>query len=255
LETALDVSRFDRLTRSLAAPRTRRGLLGLLAALPAAGGLLPQGMATGRAGRYRHSSPRVAQRNGQTLRKDKTCKLESRAQTCRGKCGIVRGNCRGPIDCGPCPCNPEPRRKTCKNACGTVKNNCGTKVDCGSCTCQPSCPDCRICDEAITTCVADASQDEQCCGGADGGTWCQGGECVAATATIQECGGRCNAPGDPQNTDPSIDRCGEVTCPNCDPGCQAATGCSLFAFRPNGAAGASYYCQIAPGAGHGRTGC
>jgi hypothetical protein len=126
-EVTVESDRFDRLTKVLSTGGTRRRLLAVLAALPLTAPLgdVLTGASVARA------------------KKGKSCKLESRRKTCRGKCGIVRGNCRGPIDCGKC-CEPEPKTTTCTLRCGPVKNNCGKTVDCGECgTCRADIVDCN----------------------------------------------------------------------------------------------------------------
>jgi hypothetical protein len=233
----MDATRFDRLTKSLTAVGSRRGIFGLLAALPGAGGLLMDEVVSARQDRYRRSARRADRRNGKGGKKGKSCKLESRAQTCRGKCGIVRGNCKGPIDCGPCSCKPK-----CK-ACQTCDKETGTCVT-DHLTVDEPCGPCKVCSHAGK---CEPVQDEQCCGEPDGGMWCQDGACVAATATIQDCSGECNFSPDPSN--PSIERCGQqIACPDCNQ-CFAQTGCSAAALMAEGPQGPGWYCVQPVGSG------
>jgi hypothetical protein len=84
--------------------------------------------------------------------------------------------------------------------------------------------------------------DRDCCGAS--GNWCQAGVCVAATATVAECGGRCDCD-DTCSASPirvSIPICGQpVNCPACDSGCEAA-GCLKSDHLDPGPAGPAYYC-------------
>ena len=143
----MDARHFDALTRTLSEAGSRRGLLGLLAALPLVGGLVAlldpdeidaHGRRRRRKKRHKHGKGRRRKHHHK-----KKCKANSLAKTCAGKCG-------------------------------QVKNNCKKTVDCGACACEPPCDVCFTCQEGPTTpgtCVVDPEQQGQACG--DPGQICQ----------------------------------------------------------------------------------
>jgi hypothetical protein len=107
----------------------------------------------------------------------------------------------------------------------------GSGAPCGS-----SCPACQTCRGA--RCVADGSQNRNCCGTPNAGTWCQAGACVRATGTFADCRGLC------ANTDPPSSGkahiCGQdVRCPTCD-GC----GCGQEVCNGIGEFGPGHYCVM-----------
>src|SRR5688500_15994810 len=122
----MDLHRFDDLATALAVPDSRRRLLGLLAALPMAVGLLGilslddvEGKDRRRRRKQRHkqrgSNRRHPKRDGKR----------------KGK-----GRDEQP------PCTAEPKSATCDDQCGEVRDNCGVTVHCGACTCTPACGSC-----------------------------------------------------------------------------------------------------------------
>ncbi len=210
---AMDPTRFDALARSLAAPQTRRSLLGSLAALGA-------GLAVGARAASAQSCP-----PGQTANKKGVCACPGGTDACNdgcfalkrdpancGRCGNAclpgevcqKGECRCPrgAACG-CPAGEVPCNGSCTSAdafrsdagnCGACGNACGTGGD-----------DCRVarCDGGV--CVTDPLDCEdgnpctsnRCNGGCvtgflSGGTCstaevadgtCETGTCVANPAT------------------------------------------------------------------------
>src|SRR3954471_17245498 len=87
----MDFARFDRLTKSLSAPNSRRTLLRVLSALPLAEGLL------------------LSVESGAARK----CKSEPQTKTCKRKCGTVKNNCKKKIDCGSCCTTACPICNTC----------------------------------------------------------------------------------------------------------------------------------------------
>jgi hypothetical protein len=166
----VDDKHFDYLTKSIVAG-SRRGVLHLLALLPVGGWLAAflgmdetaegKGRRQRRKKRHKHGRPR---RHG--TRKQKKCKPKSLAQTCGGKCGRIRNNCK----------------KT---------------VDCGSCVCNPPCPACQVCDPTDGQCQIDPAQDRQTCAGC---RICENGECVTDETIVCTASDACHDAGvcDPQ---------------------------------------------------------
>lgn len=192
----MDPTRFDRLSRALAAHGPRRGVLGLLAALllaGALGGLLGEERAGGQGsgagvggggGRRRRRRRRARHHPGQDKndRKRKRKKKKSR-------------------------CTPEPLAQTCANRCGSVTNNCKKPVNCGSCACTPACDACFTCEEGPNTpgiCVVDPAQQGESCG-SDGKVCQADGSCTCVPLTECPAGKECGT---------ISDGCGGVvTCP------------------------------------------
>jgi Protein of unknown function (DUF1554) len=112
----MDGSAFDGLSRSLSTQTKRRGLLGLLTALPIAGvtALHRDALTDAASGRQRH---------------------KKHHHKGKGKC------------------HSKPQTVTCAGRCATVVNNCGRQVDCGPCACTPPCPLCQTCDAVSGQCV------------------------------------------------------------------------------------------------------
>jgi hypothetical protein len=108
--------RFDALTRALSAPGSRRhaliSLLGSALGLLAVGaGASDEADAKGRRKRrkkrHKHGKGNGRHRKGQ---RRQSCRKESRARICAGKCGIVKNkkSCRKKVDCGACCTGPLP---------------------------------------------------------------------------------------------------------------------------------------------------
>jgi hypothetical protein len=158
----MDANAFDRLTRSLSTPGTRRRLLDRLAiALTGTVALL----AELRAGSVRAKPNK------------KKCDPEPRAKTCKGKCGKVKNNCKQRVRCGSCQCKPP---------CGACKT-CDTKI--GKCVADDQqvgdpCGLCKVCDDT-GKCVVDVPQINAPCG--DCKICNSAGACVAV-ANGTECG-------------------------------------------------------------------
>ena len=162
----MDLDRLDRLARSVAAARPRRRVLGLLASIPVAGGLLglsgPEegdGKKRRRRGQGKHEKRDRHQVASEKRRRKKKCK-------------------------------PKPASTVCAGKCGAVTNNCKKLIDCGACTCPRPCQPCFTCDSTTRTCVPDATQAGKPCGSgqvcvADGTCACTASSCPAC----QQCGG------------------------------------------------------------------
>jgi hypothetical protein len=249
----MDADLFDQLITTLAAAGTRRRLLGLLSALPLVGGLVAlldpdevdaHGRRHRRKKRHKHGKGRRRKHH-----RKKRCQPNSKATTCAGKCGPVKNNCKKTVDCGACACDPPcdvcftcqegpTTPGTCVvdpdqqgQACGDPGQVC---LPDGSCACDASsCPACQVCDSS-GQCVADPAQDAACCGQPNSGMRCQAGLCMAATATLAECQGRCDGG--------SVPLCGQLaTCPSCN-----QCGCALgFCPDTSGPLGQGSYCADA----------
>lgn len=188
----MDRERFDGLARTLAGVNTRRGVLGLAAAIPIVGGVfahfdLDDAEAKGRRRHAKHRHHAGQQRDVAAARKrkkkKKKCKSESPATTCAGKCGPVTNTCGQTIQCGTCHCAadcevccngvccsgadarchpqtkaccvPESATKTCAGTCGNVVNNCGVSVTCNPCPCGGGCGEHGTCQVAGGFCNCD----------------------------------------------------------------------------------------------------
>lgn len=184
----MDARHFDTLARVLSARNNRRHVLGALASLPVlgglAGGLSPED-AEGQGRRKRrkkaHKHGRGRRRNH--ARKKKTCKAESVAQTCSGKCGVTTNNCKQTVDCGPCACTPLTACPAGKD-CGTFPDGCGGFVTCPT-TCDNPTPICT--DNVCGPCTGDS----ECASG----QLCAGGQCVTGSGTCAAGANVCTAPG------------------------------------------------------------
>jgi hypothetical protein len=157
----------------------RLSVVPLVGALAVALGDEEEGEAKRRQNR-RHSRHR---HQGHPKHKKGHCK--SKAKVCAGQCGAVDYVCEGRKTQG------KKRKKHHKTA------------DCGSCSCSPACGACFTCDAATKTCVVDASQVGQVCGGA--GQTCQAdGTCGSGAACPTPCTGTtacCNGACVDTNTD------------------------------------------------------
>lgn len=197
----MDAQRFDHLVRALSHAGSRRGLLGLLTALPVVSSLSAllgneESAAKDRRRRrkQRHKrrtgkqkNPQKGQRKGK--HKKKPCQAESAAQTCAGKCAQVVNNCQQAVDCGPCACNGP-------------------------------CPVCQSCDAASGACAPDPGQQGQPCGETrcDGGTFTPRGACAS---------GAC-VPGEPVSCAPYVNCAGDACADSCqnDDECAGSAHCN-----------------------------
>jgi hypothetical protein len=114
----VDTRHFDALTRMLSTPESRRRLLGALAALPVAGGLLERlaldeaeakerrRRRKSRHKRRRHKTAgkrrRQQRRKAQRRHRKRRCTPEPVSHTCAGRCGQVTNNCGQVVECAPC---------------------------------------------------------------------------------------------------------------------------------------------------------
>jgi hypothetical protein len=200
----LDLGHFDRLVRSWSRfGSRRRTLLALLATLPLLGGLagLPghedevesYGRRKRRKKRHKHGKGRGKGK--------KRCNPRSKARTCRGKCGLVKNNCKKTVNCGACTCDPACDGTCCAGACvdlDTDPNNCGAcgttcpsgqacqggecRIPCGSATCDPAT---EICVEGTCqTCTVTCNSADHTCSGTDLQSALDGGD------TVYVCRGR-----------------------------------------------------------------
>jgi hypothetical protein len=238
----MDSRQFDRLARSLSEAGSRRGLLGLLATMPVLGGLFAllapedaeaKGRRKRRKKKHKHGRPRT---HGK--RKKKTCKPNSLAKTCVGKCGPIKNNCKKTVECGSCACNPPCAIcQTCDDRTGQCTNQangtaCGEGLQCqeGQCVCDgTSCPDgccqdeqCHVDDDAA--CGAGGGSCEPCslpdtCGG--GGA---AGQC-GCTPNDPCTAGRCGTVPNRCGQDIECGDCGNPATPICvNNTCTACSG-------------------------------
>jgi hypothetical protein len=161
----LDAARFDTLARILSRPGSRRRALGLLAALPAAGGLLAlvrPDDAEGKTRRERRKDrhrKRKDKARGKRRRKQnrRACKPKKQEVVCAGRCGEVKNKqtCGKRVDCGPCECNPP---------CQSPTPTCVDGI-CTGCTSDAECGDNAICVEgACHACDVTCSGNAEACG-------------------------------------------------------------------------------------------
>src|SRR5215212_2794941 len=117
----MDANRFDRLTKSLSAVRTRRGLLHLLTALPLASAVAAV------------LGEETAAKGRRQKRKDRHHQDQDKRQTQRHQKHTQRQ------DTTPTPapgCTPTTCAAQGKN-CGTIPDGCGTQLRCGPDSCGP----------------------------------------------------------------------------------------------------------------------
>jgi hypothetical protein len=164
----VDASRFDRLSRTLAAAGSRRGVLAVLAALLVPGGLLPR---QADAGGATTGNGAIAGGGGRRKRRRRRNRIHSGSH--KGKHNKHKKK----------PCRPQSDAQTCAGQCGPVTNNCKKQVDCGSCVCAPPCPVCQSCDATTGQCRS--VPDGPACGE---GVRCAGGRCVCDSTS---CAGGC----------------------------------------------------------------
>jgi hypothetical protein len=165
----VEAKRFEHIVRSLSESGPRRDVLHLLVGLPLGGLIAFLRGASGDAKRrkkrkeqdkrravaenHKHGGRRRKHKNrSRHHQKTKPCKAESAAQTCDGNCGQVQNNCKKPVDCG-------------------------------SCVCEPACPVCQTCNPETAECEPDPAQNDETCGGC---RICAGGECVTDGAIVCE---------------------------------------------------------------------
>lgn len=206
----MDLDRLDVLARSLASSGSRRTLLGLLAAAPGIGGLaaFTPGDAAAKNRRKRRKQRRKRRKHSGAGKKNTTgtsCRPRPDSETCAGKCGGVRNNCRKLVDCGPCRCDP---------ACGPCERCNGTTCDACEACCHDAC-----CDGAGAVCHA-VSGD--CCVPDASALTCEGkcGEIVNNCGFTVDCGpcregltcAACAALDNLDDYDRAADCCGELVC-------------------------------------------
>lgn len=159
----MEARHVDALARALAFANTRRSLIGVLAALPTSGWLASRDEAAARKSKRRKAQPaHQGHKPGvekKKKRKKKTCRPESTAQTCAGRCG-------------------------------QVSNNCGQAVACGSCACGAACPSCQTCDATTGRCVTNPAFTGLACGLP--GQVCLGDGVCGCNDTSCADGQRCN---------------------------------------------------------------
>ena len=165
----MDDRHFDRLTRLLATPESRRRMLGSLAALPVVGGLLdvldPDEVGARRRGRRRKTQHQHGKGRRRKRHKRK-CRAEPIAQTCNAECGSVLNNCKKMVDCGSCAaglvcaagrCIPGPG--TCAAGANSC-NNPGGAIGCNA----PAMCQCQSTAEGQTACVSSFGLPGSGCG-------------------------------------------------------------------------------------------
>jgi hypothetical protein len=171
--------------------------------------------------------------------------------------------CNAALECLPKQTNGTP----CSTGGQCLSGNCANGVCCNS-ACLAACQACNI-SGSVGTCATSPSGTSCFCGGTcdDSGncentdfdsTGCCGdglrcfeGACVAAYATIPDCGGRCSNPGQPGDSSPmgptTCTSSGFALCSTCGgdaDGCVAETSCDFgdFQFIAAGPHGPGYYC-------------
>jgi hypothetical protein len=206
----MDLDRLDVLARSLASSGSRRTLLGLLAAAPGIGGLtaFTPGDVAAKNRRKRRKQRQKRRKHsgaGKKPKPSRSCRPRPDSETCAGKCGGVRNNCKKLVDCGPCMCDP---------ACGPCERCNGTTCDACEACCHDAC-----CDGASAVCHAGSGD---CCVPDANEQTCVGkcGEIVNNCGLAVDCGpcregltcAACAALDDPDHYDQAADCCGELVC-------------------------------------------
>lgn len=231
----MEPRRFDDIVRSLAAPRSRRGLLGGLGILllgarsAAAQTSCPDGRPPNRRGECRCPAGTDACPGGGCVDKKRDPNnCGGCGRFCDGGRVCVKGECR-------CPAGTE----SCSGDCLSQEDFASDPFNCGGC--DNFCPDGACSNGSCGTPACDG----RACGDADG---C-GGTCFGECATCQECNGvACvNSTGPRCGGDSSTNRCCNGQCGACIPNnfvCQVGSGncnndCSLccsnnFIEDPNG---------------------
>jgi hypothetical protein len=205
----VDAKRFDHIARTLSASGTRRGVLHLLAGL-SLGRLLASltGDDESVAKRRKKGKPQANQKGKQRLGADNH-KHGGRRRKHRKK----RNHHHEPRK----PCSPESIAQTCAGKCGSVKNNCRKMVDCGPCDCDPPCGACETCSGDFVCEPCDPCCDDVCCTQANAVCHADSGACCGPDSTAQTCGGQC---GDVVNNCGVTVDCGDCTCGGGCPACQ-----------------------------------
>lgn len=256
----MDSSRFDVLTRSLAANLTRRGLVAWLAPILAM--LLPwlESTPTAAKGTCRKPGKRCGGKDGprccgQAKCRGGRCQCRGRRKLCRGKC-IPKANCCQDADCGggaTCQngtCNCPAGQKPCNGTC-VPDGECCQNGDCGSCetcqggTCVPGCAAGQECQGGACRCTPASCdgccQDDACLGGDDPdfcgangdaciacaqNETCPAGACLCAAPNIV-CSGQCV---DPETDNQNCGLCGNACAgtATCQNGACAAGGTYAF---------------------------
>lgn len=100
----MDAGQFDGFVQSLSERSSRRGVFGLLRALPLLGGLAAMSGDDDAAAKGRRQRRKNAQKGkGKGKGKGKSpCQPDATATTCAGKCGLVQNNCQQTVDCVAC---------------------------------------------------------------------------------------------------------------------------------------------------------
>jgi hypothetical protein len=164
---SLDARHFDAVVRLLSEAGTRRGLLGLLAALPIVSGLFAlrdadgtksQGRRMRRKKRHKHGKGRH-QGSGKNKKK-KLCRAEPSTTTCAGRCGTVKNNCQKSVDCGACTCD-----SPCPSGCCSEDGSCQPGTSDNACGASGNCVDCgsgRRCLQSACVCDSESCADGCC---------------------------------------------------------------------------------------------
>lgn len=184
----MDGRHFDHLARMLSEAGTRRGLLGLLSALPVLGGLLAL------------FDPEPAEAKGRRKRRKKRRKRRKGRDKDKGKKQHKNKKQR---------CKPHARTRTCAGQCGVVKNNCKKPVDCGPCTCNPPCGSCETCTGDFVCEACEPCCDGDCCTQANAVCHAETGACCVPHSHAQTCDRQC---GEVRNNCGIIEDCGPCTC-------------------------------------------
>lgn len=170
----MDHQQFDHLARSIAPIRSRRHVLGALASLAIASGLLQVLVPAETAAKDR----RRRRKHRHKRRKDPGSRKQGRDKRSDRKDSTPEA-----------PCAPDSVAQTCAGRCGSVRNNCQQPVDCGSCACESACEACFTCQSAQNTpgaCEVDPEQQGKRCG--EPGQVCLANGACACDATS------CDAP-------------------------------------------------------------
>lgn len=206
----MDHDAFDLLARRVNLATRRRSLLGALGGLGLLGGASLAG-------------PDADAKRKKKKKKKKKCVPDSRAVTCRGRCGSVQNNCRQAVQCD-CPvCSRCDSGGVCvQEAVGTA---CGGTNSCtadGQCACDSDrCGGFEICSGG--SCVVCGIIDALCCENAfcQVGAVCNFGTCLACGRSNERCCAN-------QTCDPGR-ACVQETCEDCgdsgQPCCTTGNAC------------------------------
>lgn len=206
----MDERRFDQIVKSLAEAKPRREVLHRLVGLPLSGVMIVLLGTSGAALRRQRRKERDKQRAGAENHKHEHRRRKHRNKRNHGHKGKDKKTCK-----------PESAAQTCDGKCGQVKNNCKKTVECGACICNPPCPACQVCDEASQRCVPDPAQAAESCGGC---RICADGECVIDASIICTPLDQCHEAGE---CDPAMGECTNPRKPDgtsCDDGDLCTSG-------------------------------